>query len=207
LSKEELNHLSAQELVPIKALDSGVFVTPDNRMVQILKVSAINLELMSNAEVNEILEEYEAFLKSLMFEVQIEMVSQPVDLKRYIETQQEILKGVHNPYRRKLLEGYIEYARNIEISQNIIQRQRYIIFDESIKMTGRKGYEDAILELQGKMETVVSGLKDLDLIVEEVTDLEIMKYFQIFFNYSGAQYTPILSDQVPQITLGGKLNA
>jgi type IV secretory pathway VirB4 component len=204
LSPEEKAQLSAQELVPIKAIDSGVIITPDNRAVQVIKVSAINLELMSHSELNQVFEEFEAFLKSVTFNMQIEMVSQPVDLKEYIHGQEQQLKKVDNPYRKQLLQGYIDYSKDMENSQQIIQRQRYIVIDEPIKDTTEHGYKQTLHELFEKTDSIKAGLKELDLTAEEVSNVEAIRLFHIFFDYSEAQSSPILGEFVPQIITGGK---
>lgn len=87
MTEKEKQEKVAQDLIQVKGLDDGRFITNDNRLVQILKVSAVNTQLMSNNELRILLEKYEAFLKSLIFPIQQEIVSEPVDLKEYIRTQ------------------------------------------------------------------------------------------------------------------------
>lgn len=174
-------------------------------MVQFLKVSAINMELTSNAECNEIFEMYEGFLMSLNYPVQQTMVSMPVDLKSYIENQEQILNNTKNPYKRILQESYIEYANEIEVSQDIMQRQRYIIFAEKLKEDTPKQRYALALEIDEKKQEIISGLSELELTVESVTDIEIIRYLHTLFDYSTAQHRPIESSFVPQIIQGGKL--
>lgn len=199
---EEKQKLAAQQLIPIKAIDKGLILTPDNRLVQILKISALNLELMSKTELNLLLEEYEAFLKSFTFPFQQEIVSEPVDLKRYIRQQEEFLEQTKNFHRRSLMKSYIEYTKTMETSRQIMRRQRYIIFDEKISGSTKKEYEEAVHDIEEKKEHVESGLKEMDLSVEPVTNTEIVRFFHIFFNYEGALHQSINPDQLLPITVG-----
>lgn len=202
-SKEQKQQESVQNLIPLKAIDSGLLLTPDNRLIQILKVSAINLELMSYSEQMEVFEEHEAFLKSITFDHQVEVISEPVDLKAYIKDQEAKLDQAESPIIKKLLSGYVDYAKAQETSRNVMQRQRYFIFDEKIKGSTKKAYEEALYDLLEKKEHVISGLSELDLMTEDLLNEEILKILQIFFNYEGALYQPILSDIVPEIVTGG----
>lgn len=203
LSPAEQEKKSAQKLIPIKGLDSGVIITPDNRLVQVCKVDAVNTELMSNREFNALVENYEAVLKSINFETQVTIVSQPVDLSEYIKNQQEILKNTKNFHRKRLLNSYIDYSRGMEKSRKVIQRQRYIIFDEPIKKPDEKGYQEALQDLQEKTDHIIQSFKDLDLAVDPVNDVEAVRLLHIFFDFEGAQNSPITNTNVSQIITGG----
>ncbi|MCR6465155.1 DUF87 domain-containing protein [Bacillus paranthracis] len=185
--------LSAQDLIPLKAVDSDVFVSDDFRVIKVVKVSSFNLELMSNLELNETLEKYESFLRTLHFPLQTEIISQPVDLKKYVEEQKELLRATTNLYKRELLEGYIEYLHSIEISQSMIQRQRYVVFDEKIMGVTKQAYIDALHSIGNKFKHIKSGLEEIGLEVNEVNEVEIARYFQTMYDYVSSQYRPIQS--------------
>jgi type IV secretory pathway VirB4 component len=195
--------MSAQQLIPIKAIDSGVVLTDDNRLVMMLKVDAINTELMSNTELKYLFEDYSSFLKSIYFKFQTEIVSQPIDLTNYIKGQQQNLQKTINPYKRKLLESNIDYSRNMEHSKQVIQRQRYFIFDEPVKGKEQSHYEFAMNDLEVKAEHIISGHKEIGLTAEPLNNVEAMRYMHIFFDYEGAQYTPINHSSIQQIITGG----
>lgn len=199
---QEAQRKSAQDLIPLKAIDSGKVLTTDNRLVQIIKVGALNTELMSQNELHLLLESYEAFLKSLTFQIQQEIVSEPVDLKRYIHSQEEQLEKTKDFHRRLLLKSYIDYTKSMETSRQIIRRQRYIIFDVKIKGSTNKDYEEAIYEIEDKKDHITTGLKDLDLNCQPISNVEIVRFFHIFFNYEGALHQRINPDMLQNITIG-----
>lgn len=195
---------SVQQLIPIKEIEQGKLITPDNKMVQCLKVSAINLELTSNAECNELFELFEGFLMTITYPVQLTNVSMPVDLKSYISEQERTHFLTKNPYKRQMQESYIEYAKEIEISQDIMQRQRYVIFCEQMKEDTPEIRYETILELEEKKDEIVTSLLELELTAEEVTDLELIRYLHTLFDYNEAQNRPIESSTISQIIQGGK---
>lgn len=202
--KKELAKQSVQDLIPVKAIEDGFLITPDNKIIQFLKVSSVNLELTSNSECNELFEIYEGFLMALTYPIQITNVSMPVDLKSYISEQETIHRKEKNPFRKMLQESYINYAKEIEVSQDIMQRQRYLIFFQQMKEDTPEIRSETMLELYEKREEIISGLSEMDLKAEPVTDLEIIKYLHTMFDYSGAQNRPIESLIIPQIIQGGK---
>lgn len=202
--QQQIAKQTIQDLIPIKRIGDGVLITPDNRMIQILKVSALNLELTSNAELNELFETYEGFLMTLNFPVQIANVSMPVDLKSYIADQQRKQKATKNPYKRMLQESYIDYAKEIEINQDIMQRQRYIIFAEKLKDDTPDVRLQTMSVIEDKKDEIIASLSELELIATPVNDLEIIRYFHTLFDYQGAQNMPIEDAFVPQLIIGGK---
>lgn len=201
--KEETAKKSVQDLIPIKEIENGFLITPDNKMVMVLKVSALNLELASNAECNEIFEIFEGFLMSLTYPVQITNVSMPVNLKVYISEQESIHKKTQNDYKKMLLESYIDYSKEIELSQDIMQRQRYIVFSEQMNEDTPEKRSLTMLEMYEKKDEIVASISELDLEAEQVNDLELIRYLHAMFDYSGAQTRPIESPIVPQIIMGG----
>lgn len=174
-------------------------------MIQCLKASAVNLELTSNAEVNELFEIFEGFLMALTYPIQLTNVSMPVDLKSYISEQEDIRKQTKNEYRRMLLDSYIDYSKQIELSQEIMQRQRFIIFCEQMKEDTPQIRYETMLEIEEKKTEIIASLVDLDLTGEEVTDIELIRYLHTLFDYSGALNRPIEDPRIPQIIHGGKL--
>lgn len=203
-TRKEKERQSVQDLITIQAIHNGKVITDDNRVIQIIKASSLNLELMSEYEQNIVFEKYGDMLKSMQFDSQIEIVSQPMNLSKFINGQQQMLEKTTNPYRRKLLESSIEYVKKKERSRTIMQRKRYVIFAEKIQESTEEGYERALKKLKEKEETVIKGLADLDLEGEPATETEINQLFQIMFDYESALNRPISVDKVENKTVGGK---
>ena len=163
------------------------------------------MELMSNFEMNSVFEQYQDFLTGLEFPIQQTMVSQPVDLTNYIHLQKEMLKNTTNPVKRRLLGTYIEHAESYTKSNQMIQRQRYIIFGVPIQDGTEEAYYEAVKDLEEKRLYIQSGLHELELSALEVTNQEIIKYFHTFFDYKNAQLFPIEHECIPQMITGGPL--
>jgi hypothetical protein len=192
---------SVQDLIPLQNLDQGIVVTNDDRLVQILKVSAVNTELMSQGELYLLLENYEAFLKSVTFPIHQEIVSMPIDLDNYIRSQEEQYDQTKNFNRKTLLRSYIEYTKNMSNSRKIMRRQRYVLFDQKIKGSSYKAFDEALHELEEKTTHVFSSLTDLELNCERVTNIEAAKLFHIFFNFEASLHQQINPDGLQKITV------
>ena len=177
-------------------------ITTENKLVQCLKASAVNLELTSNLETNELFEKFEGYLMSLTYPVQYATVSMPIDLAVYIGEQEKLLEQTLNPYKKELIKSYIEYARSIEVNQDIMQRQRFIIITEQMKEDIAKERFEAMLNLEEKVTEIKAALDEMNLECEPVNDLEMARYLHTLFDYTGAQNRPIKDVSVPEIITG-----
>lgn len=198
--KNQSIETSSQDRIPIQKLESGLVITNDNRIIQILKVNAVNTELMSENELENLLEKYEVFLKSITFTFQQEIISMPIDLEKYIRTQEEQYARTEDAHRKSLLRSYIEYTKSMSNTKKIMRRQRYVILDQVIKSTTPNDFESALQELDDKTEHVISGLSDLDLTCEPVNNIEATKLFQVFFNFEASLYQQINPDGIQKVT-------
>ncbi|MEH6949120.1 hypothetical protein V7068_19035 [Bacillus sp. JJ634] len=153
---------------------------------------------------NRVFEQYQDFLTGLEFPIQQTITSQPVDLSSYIHLQKDILRNTKNPKKRLLLETYIEHAEGFTKSNQMIQRQRYIIYGVPIQDGTEESYMESIKDLEEKTLYITSGLHELELSAHEVSNKEIIKYFHTIFDYHSAQLFPIESEMIPQIITGGK---
>ena len=205
-SNNENQDKSLQELLKVKSIENGFYLTEDNRLVAVLKIGTINKDLLSNAEDQELTEEYTAFLKSLYFPYQELMVSQPLDMNEVIQREKIKLKETKDFHRRKMINSYIDFLERLEKSSSIMKRQRYFIFDEKIEKLSLQGLEDSSDILHDRAEEVMLGFKDIKLKTELITGLEGARLLQIFYDFESAQNAPIQSIDVPEIIVGGKDN-
>ncbi|MFX3625297.1 MAG: hypothetical protein ACE3JP_15025 [Ectobacillus sp.] len=201
--EDERKRQSVQQLIPVQALDGGIIVTEDFRLVQPLRVSSFNLDLMSHRELNETMERYELFLRSLSFPVQTTIASQPVDLGCYVRSLEEKLDGTKS-IKQNLLRGYIAYARGIETNATMIQRQRYIIIAEAVTGTTKQAYEESMLQLEQKKRHIKSGLEEIGLSVQEVHDLDVARYLHTLFDYASSQHRSIQDTAMNLVTVRGR---
>lgn len=162
------------------------------------------MQLMSDEELEEMFEEYEVFLKSLSFPIQQQIISQPVDLKVYIDSQTSLFSKTSNDKRKELLASYIDYSKQIETSNQIMQRKRYIVFSVPVKQQTNKAFEIAKKTAFTNENHIVNGLLSLKLLARPLNNLQLLRLLHVLFDYETAQLSPIQSDTIKEIITGGK---
>lgn len=197
--------MSMQNFIPVRTLDAGILVTDDFRLVQLLRISSFNLDLMSHRELNETIEKYEMFLRSISFPIQTTIMSQPVDLGSYVKELRKKLDCTSS-VQQKLLQGYIAYAKGIETSTTMIQRQRFLILQEQIIGTTKQAYEESMILLDQKKKQVKNGLEEIGLQVQEANDVEAARYLHTLFDYNSSLHRPMEDVQMYPYTMGARLH-
>ena len=76
---------AAQDFVPIKEIRDGIVILKDGTMRMILMASSINFALKSQEEQTAILAQFQAFLNTLDFSIQIYVQSRRLDIAPYLE--------------------------------------------------------------------------------------------------------------------------
>src|SRR3970040_1831280 len=80
---------ATQEFVPIKEVRDGTIVLKDGGMRAILLCSSLNFSLKSEDERNAILLQFQDFLNSLDFSVEILVQSRKLDIRPYLALLEE----------------------------------------------------------------------------------------------------------------------
>ena len=75
---------SVQEFIPIEEIRDGVIIIKGGQLRSILLASSINFDLKSADEQTAILQQYQAFLNSLDFQVQFFIQSRKLNIRPYL---------------------------------------------------------------------------------------------------------------------------
>jgi hypothetical protein len=97
----------AQHFVPIKNIKDGILYMDDGRIKVVLTCSSLNLALKGEDEQAAIIGQFQGFLNSLDFPIQIHAESRRVDIKPYLnslekrqeEITDELMKNQIREYR------------------------------------------------------------------------------------------------------------
>ncbi len=118
---------STQRYVDVDALRDGVIVLKNGALRSIVLVSSINFELKSSVEQEAIIAQYQNFLNSLDFPVQIVVQSRRFNINPYLER----LKGEEaqqtNELLRLQISEYREFIKNLNEVSNIVSKHFYIV--------------------------------------------------------------------------------
>ena len=192
-----------QDFVPIREIRDGVVVLKNNSLRLVLIASALNFALKSEDEKEATILQYQNFLNSLDFQVQLFIQSRKLDIKPYLMTLQDRAKEQTNELLQIQTREYIDFIKNFTLTTDVMTKTFFVVvpYDPPIVDVGKKGFlaslfpgrqpktataeQDLFLERRTQLEqragVVVQGLgrfgiRAIPLGTEELVEL----YFKIF---------------------------
>jgi len=122
-----LNAKATQEFVPIKEVRDGIIVLKDGELRAIVLANSINLSLKSEDEQKATILQFQNFLNTLDFSVQITVQSRKLDIRPYLLLLQERLKVQSEPLLKLQTNEYIEFIRNFTESVSLMTKSFFVI--------------------------------------------------------------------------------
>jgi len=127
------NATPAQQFVPIKEIRDGVIILKDGGLRAILLASSINLSLKSADEQRAVIMQFQSFLNSLDFSVEICVQSRRLDIRPYLALLENRLREIEEPLLKvqtKALPGIRFLTTTLRFLLEILQllHQTQILF-------------------------------------------------------------------------------
>lgn len=191
---------ASQHFVPIRDIHDDVALLKDGQMCMVLLASSINFALKSGDEQQAILSQFQSFLNSIDFSIQVYMQSRRLDIRPYLE----ILKSreVHqdNELMRIQLREYMEFINTFTTQVDIMTKNFFVVvpytpFSAEMKgisqflkqkspqeeRAGDKFFEDRT-QLEQRVSVVEQGLARIGIRTVPLGTEELVELYYHIFN-------------------------
>ncbi|RJQ13526.1 hypothetical protein C4553_03195 [Candidatus Parcubacteria bacterium] len=157
-----------QQFVEVKEIREGVIIIKNGGLRMLLEASSINFALKSSDEQTATILQFQDFLNSLDFSLQISALSRKLDIEPYLKLLDVIAKQQTNELLKTQTQEYIEFIRTMVQGQNIMNKRFFIVvpYERTVvggKTVGSSASEDAFLreknQLLQRVDHVALGLK------------------------------------------------
>ena len=194
---------ATQEFVEIKEIRDGVIVLKDDSLRSILMTSSLNFALKSGDEQMATLFQFQNFLNSLDFSVQIFIQSRELDIRPYVALLEERHKAQVTELMRIQIREYIEFVKNFTENANIMSKSFFVIASyspsvfsggdgvlsviarrgKSVKLNERsKNFEENRTQLEQRMSVLEQGLLRTGIRVARLGTEEAIELLYKMFN-------------------------
>jgi hypothetical protein len=193
---------STQQFVDIAGIREGIIVLKNGAYRLILSTSAVNFSLKSEQEQNSLVFQYQSFLNSLHFPIQIVIQSKKLDLNQYLKKLTAAKEKQQNELLRLQMEDYSEFVSQLINVANIMKKNFYVVVSyDPISITGGsvidklfkkssptnlkisdqdfKRYKDELVE---RANVVASGLGSMGIRCVQLNTEEIIELFYKIYN-------------------------
>ena len=116
-----------QDFIPIKEIRDGVAILKDGSMRSVLLVSSTNFALKSSEEQQSIMYQFQNFLNSLNFSIQIFIQSRRLDIRPYIALLENRMREQTSDLMKVQMREYIKFIRTFTEENNIMKKSFFIV--------------------------------------------------------------------------------
>ena len=196
---------STQQVVSIREIRDDVIFLKDGSIRAVIEVSAINFELRSEDEQIAIIQNFQKFINSLDFPVQISILSRRLYIDTYLKFMAEETGKIDNELLRIQADEYMKFIKELSSLTNIMSKKFYItvpfyIFEAPTKAGLLQSIKSAFganmaaqeisdekfntyrNQLMQRAELVFGGLVGLGLRTKLIEREEILKLFYDLYN-------------------------
>lgn len=196
----DAGHLPAtQHFLNIADIRDDVLILRNGELRAALEVTALNFALKSEEEQAAIIYQYQAFLNSLQFPIQIVVQSRRLELTNYVTGLQNRISQTASPLMRNQIADYLDFIGRLITLGSIMEKHFYVIVPlatpairarnlfgqllkrETIKISD-KDLAEAKAKLVDRSGTLQSGLSGLGLSVRQLRSAEIQKLLHNTYN-------------------------
>ncbi len=118
---------ATQEFVPIKEVRDGIVVLKDGGLRAIVLASSVNLTLKSSDEQKATILQFQSFLNTLDFYIQISVESRRLDIRPYLLLLENRMKVQTEPLLKLQTKEYMDFIRNFTETVSIMTKNFFIV--------------------------------------------------------------------------------
>lgn len=191
---------ATQQFVDVAEVKEDVIVLKNGSLRAVLAVSAINFDLKSTDEQTAIVSQYQNFLNSLDFPIQILVSSRKLNINHYIEFIEKKEKQQENELLKMQISEYKNFIRQLVSISDIMDKNFYIIvpfapvenlkkssFANVLEMLNPKGailnkrenFETYKNQLFQRLDHISSSLSGIGL---RLTPLKTQELIELLYN-------------------------
>jgi len=195
----------SQDFVPIEQVRDGVVVLKDGSIRVILMASSINLVLKSADEQAAIISQFQGFLNSLDFSIQIFIQSRELDIRPYLQLLEQRYGEQQTELMKIQVREYIEFIKGFVEGSSIMTKGFYVVVpyspptlnaEEGVGgltslLAGNKQeshevssqvFEEYRSQIEQRVAVVVGGLTRTGVRAAQLGTEEVIELFYRMFN-------------------------
>jgi len=194
---------STQENLEIAGIEDGIVILRDGSYRLVFEVTAINFGLKSEREQNSIIFQFQGFLNSLHFPIQVLVQSRKLDLTPYLTKLKKRADGQTNELLKMQTLDYADFISELINMANIMKKRFYVVIgwenvelqklslvdrllnrgnSVSLLKISEKEFKTRSNELRERGSVIASGLGSIGLHCKQLGTKELIELYYNFYN-------------------------
>ncbi len=200
-----LNAKATQDFVPIKEVRDGIVVLKDGGLRAVVLATSVNLSLKSEDEQKATILQFQSFLNTLDFPVQISIQSRKLDIRPYLLLLENRMKVQNEPLLKLQTKEYMDFIRNFTETVSIMTKSFFVVVpytqvsfsskDASVlgkifskkskkeeKLEAQLDFEEKRSQLEQRVSVIQQGLSRCGIKSAQLGTEEVVEVFYKVFN-------------------------
>jgi hypothetical protein len=178
----------SQDFVPINEIREGVMILKDGSMRAVVLATSINFALKSSDEQESVIYQFQNFLNSLDFSVQIYIQSRKLDIRPYLALLEDRLRVQTSDLMRIQIQEYIMFIKGLTEGSNIMTKSFFLVIPYAPTLNATKGIVNMFSKKSEKRVSVVEqGLARCGVKIARLGSEELVELFYRIFNPGDAE--------------------
>ena len=197
----------SQDFVPIHEIREGIMILKDGSMRAVVLATSINFALKSTEEQESVIYQFQNFLNSLDFTVQIYIQSRKLDIRPYVALLEERLHAQTSDLMKIQISEYIMFIKGLTEGSNIMTKSFFLtipyaptinagrnfsnILKKKDEATNQKNKNDDFEEIKNQIEQRISvveqGMSRCGVKIARLGSEELVELFYRIFNPGDAE--------------------
>jgi type IV secretory pathway VirB4 component len=191
---------ATQDFVPIRDIKNGMVILKNGQLCKVLLASSINFALKSRDEQQAILFQFQNFLNTIDFSLQIYVQSRRLNIEPYIANLKALEPIQYSDLMRIQLREYIEFIRAFTTEVDVMSKNFFVVVPytpprldlkrsfSSLLSSGRSMDSDTLeeqrIQLEQRQSVVEQGLNRIGVRTIALKDDELVELFYHIYNPS-----------------------
>ena len=187
---------STQDHLDIENITDDLVILKTGWVALVMSTTAVNFDLLSEAEQDATIYAYGAFLNSLSFPIEVLVRSKKADITSYFQRLEEAENSQQNPDLKRQIQKYKDFIQSTVQQKTVLDKKFYLIVNYSPLEAGFAGLRgkkqnqkdktntlvDAKNALMPKRDHVIKQTSRLGLITKQLTTQELIELFYDIYN-------------------------
>src|SRR6056297_45339 len=194
---------SAQSFLEIEQIKEGFLILKNKSLRGVIMTSSVNFALLSQRRQKSIISQFQEFLNSLDFTVQIVIQSRKLNLTGYLEKLEEFKRNADQELLKVQIAEYRKFINTLIEEQTIMTKNFLVLVPFDLhgipgKEIKKEQFERARTQLWQRMEFVVLGLRRCSLDCSPLQTPELIELFWTLHHQKKAEvgYFPAIPSEL-----------
>ena len=195
---------ATQEFVAIKEIRDGIVVLKNGELRALVLANSVNLSLKSDEEQKATILQFQNFLNTLDFPIQISVQSRKLDIRPYLLLLEDRMRVQSEPLLKLQTREYIEFIKNFTDTVSIMTKSFFIVVpyfhengavntgifknifskkNKADKKTEKEvDFEEKRLQISERVSVIEQGLNSCGIKTVQLGTEEIVEVYYKVFN-------------------------